>query len=67
MKDDLLDKKTNGSVSILSHVSNIFENIIYIQMETFMSRKCSHLLTGFRKNHSIQCSYCIESWRNALD
>ena len=56
-------------VSFLSHVSKVFEKIIYIQIENFMEDKLSKLLTGFRKNHSTQ--HCLvnmlKKWKNTLD
>ena len=40
--------------SISSHVSKVFERIIYMQIDTFIRDKLSKLLTGFRKNLSMQ-------------
>ena len=46
-------------------MSNVFERITYIQIDTCMRK----LLTGFRKNHSTQ--HCLmsmlEMWKNTLD
>ena len=68
-KDDDLDKENYRSVSILSHVSKVFERIMYMQIDTFMRDKLSKLLTGFRKNNSTQ--HCLmsmlEMWKNTLD
>ena len=63
MRDDL-DKKSYRPVSVLSHVSKIFEIIIYQHIEDLMKDKLSSLLIGFRKNHSTQhCLLCIlEKW-----
>ena len=48
---------------------NVFERIMYTQIESFMEDKLSKLLTGFRKNHSTQ--HCLinmlEKWKNTLD
>ena len=66
--NDLL-KENYRPVSILSHVSKVFERIMYMQIDTFMRDKLSKLLTGFRKNHSTQ--HCLmsmlEMWKNTLD
>ena len=47
----------------------VFERIINTQIESFMNDKLSKLLSGFRKNHSIQ--HCLinmlEKWKNTLD
>ena len=70
----LLSKRTTTwikkrFVSILSHVSKVFQRIMYMQIGTFMRDKLSKLLTGFRKNHSTQ--HCLmsmlEMWKNTLD
>ena len=64
-----LDKDNYRPVSILSHVSKVFERIMYMQIDTFMRDKLSKLLTGFRKNHSTQ--HCLmsmlEMWKNTFD
>ena len=68
-KNNDLDKENYMPVSILSHVSKVFERIMCIQIDTFMRDKLSKLLTGFRKNHSTQ--HCLMSMlemrKNALD
>ena len=68
-KNDYLDKENYRPVSILSHVSKVFERIMYKQIDNFMKDKLSKLLTGFRKNHSTQ--HCLmsmlEMWKNTLD
>ena len=65
-KNGGLDKENYRPVSILSHLSKVFERIMYMQINTFMRDKLSKLLTGFRKNHSTQ--HClIEMWENTLD
>ena len=52
-----LEKEDYRSVSVLPHMSKVFERITYTQIESFMEDKLSKLLTGFRKNHSTQ--YCL--------
>ena len=48
-KNNDLDKENYRSASILSHVSKVFERIMYMQIDTFIREKLSKLLTGFRK------------------
>ena len=48
-KNNDLDKEKYRSASILSHVSKVFERIMYMQIDTFIREKLSKLLTGFRK------------------
>ena len=43
-KNDNLDKENYRPVSVLPHVSKVFERIIYIQIENFMEGKLSKLL-----------------------
>ena len=49
---DNLDKENDRPLSVLSHVSKVFERIMYQQIEDFMKDKLSNLLPGFRKNRS---------------
>ena len=56
-KNGDLDKENFRPVSILPHVSKVFERIMYMQIDTFMRDKLPKLLTGFRKNHSTQ--HCL--------
>ena len=59
MKDDF-DKENYRPVSVLSHMSKVFERIMYQQIENFMKDKFSNHLTGFRKNHRTQhCLMCM--------
>ena len=59
-KKNDLEKENYRPVSVLSHVSKVFERIMYQQVEDFMKDKLSDLLTGFRKNHSTQhCLMCM--------
>ena len=44
-------------VSILLHVSKVFERISYHQINDYIKDKLSKQLTGFRKNHSTQ--HCL--------
>ena len=56
-KKNDLEKENYRPVSVLSHVSKVFERIMYQQVGDFMKDKLSDLLTGFRKNHSTQ--HCL--------
>ena len=49
-KKDPLNKENYRPVSLLSHMSKVFERLLYKQIETFMSNKLSTKLSGFRKN-----------------
>ena len=64
-----LDKENYRPVSALSHVSKVFQRVMYHQIEDFMKDKLSDLLIGFRKNHRTQ--HCLmnmlERWKKTLD
>ena len=68
-KDDPFDKSNYRPVSLLSHVSKVFERIIYNQINEYIEPFLSNLLTGFRKNHNTQHSLLkkLESFKEALD
>ena len=68
-KKDSLKKENYRPVSVLSHISKIFERLMYKQIEEFMQDKLSPLLTGFRKNHSTQQCLVnmLEEWKKNLD
>ena len=67
-KDDDLNKVNYRPVSILSHMSKVFERIFYKQIDRFMTSKFSPFLCGFRKNHNSQYSLLkmIEVWKKIL-
>ena len=56
-KKDPLNKENYRPVSLLSHMSKVFERLLHKQIETFMSNKLSNKLSGFRKNYKTQ--YCL--------
>ena len=68
-KKDNLDKENYRPVSILSHMSKVFERLIFKQIDNFMCNKFSPLLTGFRKKHNTQHSLLVmlENWKINLD
>ena len=53
-KDDPLKKENYRPVSLLPHVSKIFERSIYNQINNYMCDKLSKYITGFRKYHGTQ-------------
>ena len=67
-KNDDLYKENYKPVSVLPHVSQVFEKIMYIQIENIMEGKLSKLRTGFRKTHSTQ--HCLvnmlQKWKDTL-
>ena len=69
LKREIVLKKNYGPVSILPHMSKVFERIFYKQIDTFMTTKFSPYLCGFRKNHKVQYSLLkiIETWKKHLD
>ena len=64
-----MNKENYRPVSLLSHMSKVFERILYNQLNDFMKDKLSNILTGFRKGHSAQHSLLImiEKCKRALD
>ena len=64
-----MNKGNYRPVSLLSHMSKVFERIVYNQFNDFMEDKLFNILTGFRKGHSAQHSLLImiEKWKRALD
>ena len=68
-KNDDLDKENYRPVSVFPHVSKIIKRVMYTHIQNFMEYKLSKLLTGFRKNDSIQHSLVnmLEKWKNTLD
>ena len=68
-KEDSFKKENYRPVSILPHMSKVFERILYKQIDTFMTAKFSSYPCGFRKNHNAQYSFLkmIETWKKHLD
>ena len=67
-KLDPIKKENYRSVSLLPHVSKVFERIIYKQINTYMEDKLSKYLTGFRKSHGTQhlLVTILEKWKKQL-
>ena len=67
-KLDCMNKDNNRPVRLLSHMSKVFERILYNQLNDFTKDKLSDILTGFRKGHGAQHSLLImiEKWKRDL-
>ena len=67
-KLDCMNMENYRPISPLSQMSEVFERILYNQLNDFMKDKLSNILTGFRKGHSAQHSLLImiEKWKRAL-
>ena len=68
-KLDPLKKENYRPVSLLPHVSKVFERIIYQQINTYMKDKLSKCLTGFKKSYGTQhlLVTMLEKWKKAVD
>ena len=55
-KADPFDKVNYTPVSLLSHVSKVYERIAFNQISTYFESYSSSFLTGFRKNCNTQDS-----------
>ena len=68
-KADPFHKINYRPVSLLSHMSQVFERIIFSQINEYIEPFLSNLLIGVRKNHNTQ--HCLlkmlEKWKEALD
>ena len=68
-KLDPLNKENYRPVSLLPHISKVFERIVYKQILSYVTNFLSDDITGFRKSHGSQ--YCLvkmlENWASALD
>ena len=64
-KGDKGEKENYRPVSILSHLSKVFERLLYNQLNKFMEIKFSKFLTDFRENHNAQYALLrmIENWK----
>ena len=67
-KLDPLKKEKYRPVSLLPHVSKVFEIIICKQINTHMEDKLSKYLTGFRKSYETQhlLVAMLEKWKKAV-
>ena len=69
LKEDCFKKENYRPVSILPHMSKVFERILYKQIDTFMTTKFSPYICGFRKKHNARYSLLkmIETCKKHLD
>ena len=58
-KLDPLQKENYRPVSLLPHISKVFERMIYKQINSFMGNKISKCVTVFRKSHGTQYSLIV--------
>ena len=68
-KVDSSKRENCRPVSLLPHVSNVFERIIYKQISIYMQDKLSKHITLFQKSHGTQhfLMTMLEKWKSALD
>ena len=66
---DPLKKEKYRPVSLLPHVSKVFEIIICKQINTYMEDKLSKYLTGFKNSYGTQhlLVTVLEKWKKAAD
>ena len=66
---DPFDKTNYRPVSLLSHITKVFERVIYKQVNEYIEPFLSKVITGFRKNHNTQHSLLkmLENFKEALD
>ena len=62
-KADPFEKVNYRPASLQSHVSKVYERIIFNQISAYFELYFSGLLTGFCKNHSINI-LCLKSENN---
>ena len=72
MHNDIADPFGNTNyrpVTLLSHISKVFERIIYNQINEYIEPFLSKVITEFRKNHNTQHSLLkmVETFKNDLD
>ena len=56
-------------MSLLPHLSKVFEKVIYKQINNFMENKISKCVTGFRKSHGTQhyLIVMLEKWKYVIE
>ena len=69
LKSDPFGKINYQSFSLLLQMSNVFERIIFNQINKYIEPFLFNLLTGFHKNHNTQLCLLkmLEKWKEALD
>ena len=68
-KLDPLSKENYRPVSLLPHLSQVFERTTYKQVNSYMDEKFAKCLTGFRNSHGTQHSLLtmLEKWKRGTD
>ena len=62
-----MDKADNIPVSILPHISKIFEELLQKQINNYIENTLSPYLCGYTKGHSTNMLCLIEKWKKILD
>ena len=64
-----IQKGNYRPMSLLPHISKVFERLIYKQINCFMENEMSKCVTGFRKSYGTKHSLIVmlEKWKKALD
>ena len=64
-----MNKENYRPVSLLPHLSKVFERIIYKEINSYMEDKLTKSLTGFRKSHGTLQSLLtmLEKWKRGID
>ena len=64
-----MNKENYRPVSLLPHLSKVFDRITYKQINSYMEDKLTKCLTGFRKLHGTQHSLLtmLEKWKGGND
>ena len=68
-KEDPLEKENYRPVSLLPHLSKVFERMIYKQINVYTENKLSKFIRGFKKLHGTllhSMVIMLEKWRRAL-
>ena len=55
-KQDPLKNENYRPVSLLLYVSNVFERILFAQVNDYLENKLEKYVTGFRESHRTQHS-----------
>ena len=68
-KVDTFDKTNYLPISLLSHISKVFERLLYNQVNEYIQPFLSKVLTEFRENHNTQHSLLkiLENFKEALN
>ena len=61
--------KNYSPISLLPHVSKVFERIIHKEITNYMRDKLAHSIIGFRKSHETKNQFVVmlEKWKKTFD